>query len=356
MATLHDSSRLSSLRLHSTLALTSQRKNSSRMGSTKKTVTRAKPEYRPVKVIGQGAFGVVYCARAPDGTLVAIKKVLLDPRYKNRELETMQMMNNRYVVALKNSFKTNGRKQNEVYLNLVMEFLPMSLHQFNMNYRKERKYPPLLYVKLFAFQIFCGLNYMHGIGITHRDLKPQNILVDPDSGELKICDLGSAKNLMPGEKSVSYIASRYYRAPELMFDCVYYTSSIDIWAAACVIAEMLMAGMPIFAGNSSVGQLHEIVKVLGPPTDEDLSSFQHSANIELAPTNSITLEQVLPHHTPDDLMDLLKSIFVYNPKSRPSAFQCMQHHCFDELFDLNLVMPSKRPFPVLEREAHTEKQ
>jgi glycogen synthase kinase 3 beta len=88
-----------------------------------------------VKVLGQGAFGVVYSARAPDGSLVAIKKVLVDPRYKNRELETMQLINNRYVVRLLNSFKTAGRKEKEIFLNLVMEYLPISLHHFNLNYR-----------------------------------------------------------------------------------------------------------------------------------------------------------------------------------------------------------------------------
>jgi glycogen synthase kinase 3 beta len=218
-----------------------------------------------------------------------------------------------------------------------------------MNYRKERKYPPLLYVKLFAFQMFAGLNYIHSIGITHRDLKPQNILCDPVSGELKICDFGSAKRLLPQEKSVSYIASRYYRAPELIMDCEYYTTAIDIWAAGCVLAEMLMAGMPIFAGGSAIGQMHEIVKVLGPPTDADLETFQHSANIQMEATGTTTLDQVLPRHTPPDLMSLMKRIFIYRPASRPSALECMNDHCFDEIFEPGLVMPDGRPFPVLER-------
>lgn len=343
-----DESAKSTMRLRSSLAISSQRKSTDRKATNK--IIQKKTEYKPIKVIGQGAFGVVFSARALDGSIVAIKKVLLDPRYKNRELEMMEKINNRYCIKLLKSFKTNGRKPREVYLNLVMEYLPMSLHNFNMGYRKERKYPPLLYVKLFAFQMFAGLNYIHSIGITHRDLKPQNILVDTDSGELKICDFGSAKELLPTEKSVSYIASRYYRAPELIYDCTTYSSSIDIWAAGCVISEMLMAGMPIFAGQSPVGQLHEIVRVLGPPTEADLKSFSHDANVEIMSHATTSLENVLPAHTPDDILDLLKSIFVYNPIERPTAFECMQHPCFDELFDPELVMPSTRPFPVLDRD------
>jgi glycogen synthase kinase 3 beta len=132
-------------------------------------------------------------------------------------------------------------------------------------------------------------------------------------------------------------------------DCEFYTSSIDIWAAGCVLAEVLMAGVPLFAGSSAVGQLHEIVKVIGPPTEADLATFLHSSRIQMAPDASTSLERVLPRHTPPDLMDLMKRIFVYQPGKRPSAQSCMNHCCFDELFQRKLQMPDGRPFPVLER-------
>lgn len=351
MAKVVDKDRLLNIRLHSSLALAGSRRSTSRMSASRinQHSSRKKIEYKPIKIVGSGAFGVVYCAKAPDGSIVAIKKVLIDPRYKNRELETMREINNRNCIRLRSYFRTPGKKPEEFYLNLVMDYLPCSVHHFNMSYRKERKYPPLLYVKLFAFQMFAGLDYIHSIGITHRDLKPQNMLCDPSSGELKICDFGSAKQLIPGEKSVSYIASRYYRAPELIYDCVYYTSAIDIWAAGCVIAEMLMAGMPIFAGSSSLDQLHEIVKVLGPPTEEDLDSFPRKANIQLPSCKGCSLKDVLPRHTPSDILDLLNKIFVYSPSQRPTALECLKHRCFDELFDPDLRMPSGKPFPVLDR-------
>jgi glycogen synthase kinase 3 beta len=302
-----------------------------------------------LRVIGQGAFGVVYCARTPEGDLVAVKKVLQDPHYKNRELEICEQIHSPYCVSLRSHFVTAGRKPNETYLNLIMDFVPMCLHEFNLGHRKERKYPPLLYVKLFAFQMFAGLHYLHSIGITHRDLKPQNILCDPQSGELKLCDFGSAKKIAPGEKSISYIASRYYRAPELILGCDDYGSSIDIWAGGCCVAEMLTAGLPFFQGNSSVGQLHAIVRILGRPKDEDLRSFPHSADIEVATSNVMTLADALPKHTPRDLLDLLKCIFVYRPARRPTALQCMKHRCFDEIFAPGLTMPDGRPFPSLDR-------
>jgi len=349
-----DKSRLTNIRMHSSLALSTSRKSTTRQSAQKPEGNQnPKPEYKPLKLIGQGAFGVVYCARSSDSKLVAIKKVLVDPRYKNRELETLQEINHPNCISILGHFKSQGKKPNEIYLNIVMEYVQMSLHQFNMQYRRERRYTPILYVKIFSFQMFSALNYLHRIGITHRDLKPQNILCNSDTGMLKICDFGSAKQLLPNEKSVSYIASRYYRAPELIFDCVYYTSSIDIWAAGCVLAEIIMAGMPIFAGNTSMGQLHEIVKVLGVPTEEDLASFQHSATFNITEGKHQKLEAVLPKHTPPDLLDLLKAIFVYNPSKRPTALECMKHHCFDELFEPGQLMPSGNPFPSFNREGST---
>ena len=85
----------------------------------------------------------------------------------------------------------------------------------------------------------------------HRDIKPQNILVDTSSHILKLCDFGSAKQLIKGEANVSYICSRYYRAPELIFGNSNYGPYIDVWSVGCVIAE-LMLGQPIFPGESGV--------------------------------------------------------------------------------------------------------
>lgn len=82
--------------------------------------------------------------------------------------------------------------------------------------------------------------YIHAVGICHRDIKPQNLLVDTTHHVLKLCDFGSAKRLVKGEPNVSYICSRYYRAPELIFGATEYTPAIDIWSSGCVAAEMLL--------------------------------------------------------------------------------------------------------------------
>lgn len=81
-------------------------------------------------------------------------------------------------------------------------------------------------LQLYMYQLFRSLAYIHSLGICHRDIKPQNLLLDPDTGVLKLCDFGSAKHLVKGEPNVSYICSRYYRAPELIFGAIDYTTKI----------------------------------------------------------------------------------------------------------------------------------
>jgi len=150
-----------------------------------------------------------------------------------------------------------------------MDYIPDTLYRVMKNFLKMKQMVPPILVKLYAYQLVRALAYIHAVGICHRDIKPQNVLVDSNTHILKMCDFGSAKNLIPGEPNVSYICSRYYRAPELIFGNSNYTTQIDVWSVGCVIAE-LMLGQPIFPGESGVDQLVEIIKVLGTPQREQI--------------------------------------------------------------------------------------
>ena len=99
------------------------------------------------------------------------------------------------------------------------------MHKVTRHYAKMKQVPPMVCVKLYVYQMLRSLAYLHGVGICHRDIKPQNLLVNSQTHVLKLCDFGSAKALLPGEASVSYICSRYYRAPELIFGATEYTVS-----------------------------------------------------------------------------------------------------------------------------------
>ncbi|TKY60051.1 Shaggy-related protein kinase eta [Spatholobus suberectus] len=170
------------------------------------------------------------------------------------------------------------RTENELFLNLVMEYVPECMYRMSKFYSNTNQRMPLIYVKLYMHQIFRGLAYIHTVpGVCHRDLKPQNILVDPLTHQVKICDFGSAKVLVKGEANISHICSLYYRAPELIFGATDYTTSIDIWSAGCVLAELLL-GQPLFPGDNAVDQLVEIIKVLGTPAREEVCCMNPNYN------------------------------------------------------------------------------
>ena len=132
-----------------------------------------------------------------------------------------------------------------------MDYIPETVYRVLKHYNKMKQQVPVLLVKLYAYQTFRSLAYIHAVGICHRDIKPQNLLVDPATHVLKLCDFGSAKRIAKGEVNVSYICSRYYRAPELIFGATDYSSAIDVWSAGSVIAELLL-GQPLFPGESGV--------------------------------------------------------------------------------------------------------
>ena len=295
-------------------------------------------------MVGNGSFGVVYQATVGDtNEVVAIKKVLQDKRFKNRELSILKKLDHPNVVKLYNSFYSNN-KEGDLYLNLVMEYIPETLYRNAKRYAKNNTLMPMIYVKLYAFQIFKSLNYIHSLGFCHRDIKPQNLLIDLNTQTLKLCDFGSAKKLVQGEPNVSYICSRYYRAPELIFGSTEYDLSIDIWSTGCVLAELLI-GKPLFPGDSNVDQLVEIIKVLGTPTAEQIKSMNPSYQNFRFPTIITKDWKDVLCIRPDPLcVDLISKILVFEPSKRLTALQVMAHPFFDELRTLKLL-PGNVPLP-----------
>ncbi|CAG2066199.1 unnamed protein product, partial [Timema podura] len=148
------------------------------------------------------------------------------PPVRNRELQIMRRLEHCNIVKLKYFFYSSGDKKDEVYLNLVLEYIPETVYKVARHYSKSKQTIPISFIKLYMYQLFRSLAYIHSLGICHRDIKPQNLLLDPETGVLKLCDFGSAKHLQKGEPNVSYICSRYYRAPELIFGAIDYTTKI----------------------------------------------------------------------------------------------------------------------------------
>ena len=288
--------------------------------------------YSSTKVAGNGTFGVVYQSIIPEtGETVAIKKVLQDTRYKNRELDIHKDLDHPNIVSLRHSFFTPGTSPNELFLNLVMEYLPDTLYKYARSFTRQQSAMPLLLIKLYSFQLLRSLHYCHSQGICHRDIKPQNLLVDPATHRLALCDFGSAKRLVRGEPNIAYICSRYYRAPELCLGATEYTTAVDVWSAGCVIAEMFL-GSPLFAGESAADQIIEILKVLGRPSREQFFDMNcRDIVAKLPDMKGMAWVRAMRGKAPQEAAGFLEQVMVYSPARRPTALQAMQHCFFDEL-------------------------
>mmetsp|Transcript_130516 Transcript_130516/g.237333 ORF Transcript_130516/g.237333 Transcript_130516/m.237333 type:complete len:384 (+) Transcript_130516:98-1249(+) len=315
-------------------------------GGSGESNRRASFTYNAERVLGSGSFGIVYQAQVVEtGESVAIKKVFQDKRYKNRELQIMKELKHPNVVELKHAFYTSGDKPGETYLNVVMEYCSDTVYRVMKHYNKMKQQVPLIFVQLYTYQMCRACAYIHAVGICHRDIKPQNLLVDGRSHALKLCDFGSAKRLVKGEPNVAYICSRYYRAPELIFGATDYTTVIDIWSLACVTAELIL-GQPIFPGESGVDQLVEIIKVLGTPTREELMAMNPNYT-------EFKFPQIKPHpwhkvfrsRTSPEAIDFISKLLQYDPKTRPSGLAATMMPFFDELRVPETKISSSKALP-----------
>ena len=296
--------------------------------------------YSDVKVIGNG---VVYQAKLCNtGQLVAIKKVVLQESHHNRELQIMRKLDHCNIIQLLYFFK------DEVYLNLVLDFVPETMHGLIRRHRRNKQTVPSLCIKLYMYQLFRSLAYIHANGVCHRDITSQNILVNPETGVLKLCDFGSAKVLVKGERNITHICSRYYRAPELMFGATDYTVDIDIWSAGCVFAELLL-GEPIFRGDSQVDQLVKIIKVLGTPTKEQIRQMNsiYTAWDNFPKIKPRQWNKVFRTPTPPEAIDLVSHLLEYTPSQRIHPLESCVHPFFDALRQPGAKMPNGREFPTL---------
>lgn len=308
---------------------------------------RKKLGYTAERVIGNGSFGVVYQATVTGGReTVAIKKVLQDRRFKNRELEIMQQLKHPSVVDLKHHFYSRGNNRDEIYLNLVMSFVPENLHYAIRTHAKARRLIPYLYSKVYIYQIARSLAYIHSLGVCHRDIKPQNLLYCPTRHFVKLCDFGSAKTLVRGSANVAYICSRYYRAPELVFEATEYTTAIDTWSMGCVFAEMLL-GEPLFPGESAVDQMMQIINLLGTPGKPELKAMNPDhVPVRLPETKATPWETKIPR-APAGALDLLSKILRYDPSKRLDPFACLAHPYFDELRQEGTQLANSTRLPEL---------
>uniref|UniRef100_A0AC35UI10 Protein kinase domain-containing protein n=1 Tax=Rhabditophanes sp. KR3021 TaxID=114890 RepID=A0AC35UI10_9BILA len=187
---------------------------------------------------------------------------------------------------------------------------------------------------MYSQQLFMGLDFIHTKLITHRDIKPQNLFVNDDVGELKIGDFGCAIRLFPKESYSPYQITRFYRPPELLFGSEQYSTKVDIWSAICTMVEMVY-GKPLFIGVDWTEQASKILDCLGAPTSSDLANM----NIKKVNCKARTSKGVMPENGSDlissSMYELMRLNLIYDPNKRMTGREIVKHAYFAPLYDTN---------------------
>ncbi|XP_017798542.1 PREDICTED: cyclin-dependent kinase-like 4 [Habropoda laboriosa] len=293
-------------------------------------------KYEVIEVVGEGSYGVVMkCRHRESGQLVAVKRFLETEedcevrRMAFREIRMLKKLHHQNLVNMTEVFRRRRR------FYLVLEYLDHTLldelervgHGLGTDLSKRHVY-----------QMLRGLSYCHGKNIMHRDVKPENVLISR-SGVIKLCDFGFARLVNdPNESCTDYVATRWYRAPELLVGDPRYGKAVDVWAIGCLFAEMLL-GDPLFPGDSDVDQLYRITKVLGGLCTKHQAIMggsgpdrilRHASADELVdpPRSTVTSIRIL-FPTWDSLaVHFLGQCLTMDPDLRPRSSTLLQHPLF----------------------------
>ena len=287
----------------------------------------AMERYLKLEKIGEGTYGVVYKAKdRVTGEVVALKKIRLDaedegiPSTAIREISLLKELQHQNIVRLYDVVHTEKK------LTLVFEYLDQDL----------KKYLDVCdgglsteIVQSFLKQLLLGIAYCHNHRVLHRDLKPQNLLINRE-GELKLADFGLARAFgIPVRSYTHEVVTLWYRAPDVLMGSKHYSTSVDMWSVGCIFAEMAN-GRPLFPGTSERDQLLRIFKALGTPSVEDfpgivdLPKYDPMTPVHPAPTS---WKSLCKHGTPE-MIDLLQRMLQYNPAKRISPEEALAHSFF----------------------------
>mmetsp|Transcript_50889 Transcript_50889/g.162889 ORF Transcript_50889/g.162889 Transcript_50889/m.162889 type:complete len:366 (+) Transcript_50889:175-1272(+) len=289
-------------------------------------------KYEICQKLGKGAYGVVWKAiDKKTRETVALKKIFdafqnaTDAQRTFREIMFLQEVNNHEnIIRLLNVLKA----ENDRDIYLIFEFMETDLHAIiRANILEE------IHKQYTMYQLFKSLKYMHSAELLHRDIKPSNLLLNSEC-QVKIADFGLARSIAqlesdagPSPILTDYVATRWYRAPEILMGSTKYTFGVDMWSSGCILGELL-GGKPIFPGTSTMNQLDKIMEVTGRPKAEDIeaikSPFAATMLESLPNTGQKDLTKMFPNASPE-ARDLLQRLLQFNPNKRITAEEALRH-------------------------------
>ncbi|ESO06544.1 hypothetical protein HELRODRAFT_106175 [Helobdella robusta] len=286
--------------------------------------------YQDLVSIGSGAYGQVCSARdvqAPaDAQKLAIKKLArpfqsaIHAKRAFREIKMLKHMHHENVISLLDLF-TPSTKPDETFEDVYL-VTPLMGADLN-NIVKTQKLSDD-HVQFLVYQILRGLKYIHSAGVLHRDLKPSNIAVNEDC-ELKILDFGLAR--LTDAEMTGYVATRWYRAPEIMLNWMHYNKNVDVWSVGCIMAELL-TGKPLFPGTDHIDQLKKTMALTGTPnatllakiTSEEAKRFIKSLPV----MEKKNFNEYFKGHNPEAI-NLLEKMLDLDPDTRISVEDALVH-------------------------------
>ncbi|KAI4245598.1 MAG: hypothetical protein L6R40_002399 [Gallowayella cf. fulva] len=280
--------------------------------------------------LGEGTYATVFKGRnRQTGELVALKEIHLDseegtPSTAIREISLMKELKHDNIVSLHDVIHTENK------LMLVFEYMDKDLKKF-MDSRGTGGQLDYLTIKSFMYQLLHGIAFCHENRVLHRDLKPQNLLIN-NKGQLKLADFGLARAFgIPVNTFSNEVVTLWYRAPDVLLGSRTYNTSIDIWSAGCIMAEMY-TGRPLFPGTTNEDQLQKIFRLMGTPSERSwpgITSFpEYKPGWHVYATQD--LRMILPTVEPAAL-DLLGRCLQLRPEMRVSARDAMDHAWFRDL-------------------------
>ena len=280
-------------------------------------------KYKIIETIGDGTYGTVYKGIKIDtNEYVAIKKM------KKEYTDWEECKSLKEVVALRTLKHANIVTLNELILEkneliMVFEFIGVNLFEYLKNLEEIPEYK----IRNIAFQALQGLAYMHKNNFFHRDIKPENILISGD--QVKLADFGLAKEIKSDPPFTEYVATRWYRAPEVILNSKTYSSPIDIFALGAIIAELYL-NAPLFPGKNASVQMNKICEILGTPNQNEWPegyALAKEINYKFPQFRGKKLKNVIKNAS-ESAINLLELMLNFNPSKRPSAIKCLQHPFF----------------------------
>jgi len=317
-----------------------------------KHVTR---KYDVAQKLGKGAYGIVWKATDKKSKeTVALKKIFdafqnaTDAQRTFREISFLQQMDgHENIVQLYNVLKADNDR--DIYL--IFEYMETDLHAvIRANILEE------IHKQYIMYQSFKALMYMHSADLVHRDMKPSNLLLNSEC-LMKVADFGLARSLLQGTEAdpinpvlTDYVATRWYRAPEILLGSTRYGKAVDMWSLGCIFGEML-SGKPVFPGTSTLNQLEKICEITGKPTEAQIVAMRSPFAATMLdslqyPAEAKGWSTLFPNATPTAL-DLLVKLMQFDPNHRMTAMDGLRHPYCAQFHDAESEYTATTPVSII---------